>query len=64
MAIDLAKTAKDRQIKYFFISFVDLFGVLRAHSCVNTNWGSRRISGDPRSRAERKRRVAEPAVIA
>ena len=30
MAIDLAKTAKDKKIKYFFISFVDLFGVLRA----------------------------------
>ncbi len=30
MAVDLAKVAKDRKIKYFFISFVDLFGVLRA----------------------------------
>ena len=30
MAIDLAKVAKDKKIKYFFISFVDLFGVLRA----------------------------------
>ena len=30
MAVDLAKTAKARGIKYFFISFVDLFGVLRA----------------------------------
>jgi glutamine synthetase len=30
MAIDLAKVAKDRKIKYFLISFVDLFGVLRA----------------------------------
>ena len=30
MAVDLAKIAKDRKIKYFFISFVDLFGVLRA----------------------------------
>jgi glutamine synthetase type III len=30
MAQDLAKAAKDRGIKYFLISFVDLFGVLRA----------------------------------
>ena len=30
MAIELAKVAKDKKIKYFFISFVDLFGVLRA----------------------------------
>lgn len=30
MAIDLAKVAKERKIKYFLISFVDLFGVLRA----------------------------------
>ena len=30
MAIDLAKTAKEKKIKYFLISFVDLFGVLRA----------------------------------
>ena len=30
MAVDLAKVAKDKKIKYFFISFVDLFGVLRA----------------------------------
>lgn len=30
MAIDLAKAAKDRGIKYFLISFVDLLGVLRA----------------------------------
>jgi len=30
MAIDLAKVAKEKKIKYFFISFVDLFGVLRA----------------------------------
>ena len=30
MARDLAKTAKDKKIKYFLISFVDLFGVLRA----------------------------------
>ncbi len=30
MAVDLAKTAKARGIKYFFISYVDLFGVLRA----------------------------------
>ena len=30
MAIDLAKVAKENKIKYFFISFVDLFGVLRA----------------------------------
>ena len=30
MAVDLAKAAKDKKIKYFFISFVDLFGVLRA----------------------------------
>ena len=30
MAVDLAKVAKDRKIKYFLISFVDLFGVLRA----------------------------------
>ena len=27
---DLARIAKDRKIKYFLISFVDLFGVLRA----------------------------------
>ncbi len=30
MAIDLAKVAKDKKIKYFLISFVDLFGGLRA----------------------------------
>ena len=30
MAGDLAKAAKDKGIKYFLISFVDLFGVLRA----------------------------------
>jgi glutamine synthetase type III len=30
MAVDLAKAAKDRKIKYFLISFVDLFGVLRS----------------------------------
>jgi glutamine synthetase type III len=30
MAIDLAKAAKDRGLKYFLISFVDLLGVLRA----------------------------------
>ena len=30
MAIDLAKVAKDKKLKYFLISFVDLFGVLRA----------------------------------
>ena len=30
MAIDLAKVAKEKKIKYFLISFVDLFGVLRA----------------------------------
>ena len=30
MANDLAKAAKDRKIKYFLISFVDLLGVLRA----------------------------------
>ncbi|NQV44306.1 MAG: type III glutamate--ammonia ligase, partial [Rhodospirillales bacterium] len=28
--VDLAKVAKDKKIKYFLISFVDLFGVLRA----------------------------------
>jgi glutamine synthetase len=30
MAVNLAKVAKDRGIKYFLISFVDLFGVMRA----------------------------------
>ncbi len=30
MAVDLAKVAKDKKLKYFLISFVDLFGVLRA----------------------------------
>ena len=30
MSIDLAATARDKDIKYFLISFVDLFGVLRA----------------------------------
>jgi len=30
MATDLAKVAKDKGIKYFLISYVDLFGVLRA----------------------------------
>ncbi len=30
MAVDLAKAAKEQDIKYFLISFVDLFGVLRA----------------------------------
>ena len=30
MALDLVKEAKDRGIEYFLISFVDLFGVMRA----------------------------------
>src|SRR5579862_770499 len=30
MAKDLAKLARDKKIAYFLISFVDLFGVLRA----------------------------------
>ncbi len=30
MAVNLAKVAKDRDIKYFLISFVDLFGAMRA----------------------------------
>ena len=30
MAIDLAKVAKEEGIRYFLISFVDLFGGLRA----------------------------------
>ena len=30
MAIDLSQVAKDAKIKYFLISFVDLFGGLRA----------------------------------
>ncbi len=30
MPTDLAKVARDKKIKYFLISFVDLFGVLRA----------------------------------
>ena len=30
MAINLEKEAKARGIKYFLISFVDLFGVMRA----------------------------------
>ena len=30
MAKDLAKIAKEKKIEYFLISFVDLFGVLRA----------------------------------
>ena len=30
MAVDLAKVARDKELKYFLISFVDLFGVLRA----------------------------------
>ena len=30
MAADLAKTAKDRGIKYFMISYTDLFGTQRA----------------------------------
>ncbi|MFQ6017431.1 MAG: type III glutamate--ammonia ligase, partial [Kiloniellaceae bacterium] len=30
MARDLAKIAKEKKIKYFLISFVDLYGVLRA----------------------------------
>ena len=30
MAIDLAKVAKENGIRYFLVSFVDLFGVLRA----------------------------------
>ena len=29
-AADLSKIAKERKIKYFLISFVDLYGVLRA----------------------------------
>ncbi|MBT4890203.1 MAG: type III glutamate--ammonia ligase [Rhodospirillales bacterium] len=30
MAVDLAKVAKAKKIKYFLVSFVDLFGVLRS----------------------------------
>ena len=30
MAVDLGKVAKAKGIEYFLISFVDLFGVLRA----------------------------------
>ena len=30
MAVDLAKVARDKKLEYFLISFVDLFGVLRA----------------------------------
>ena len=30
MAVNLAKVAKDRGIQYFLISFVDLFGAMRA----------------------------------
>ncbi|MFM8678188.1 MAG: type III glutamate--ammonia ligase, partial [Alphaproteobacteria bacterium] len=30
MATDLAKIAKEKRIKYFLISYVDLFGALRA----------------------------------
>ena len=30
MSIDLDKAAKDRGIKYFLISYVDLFGTMRA----------------------------------
>ena len=30
MATDLARVAKEKKIKYFLVSFVDLFGVLRA----------------------------------
>lgn len=30
MSVDLAKIAKEKKIQYFLISFVDLFGVLRA----------------------------------
>lgn len=30
MAVDLQKVAKEKNIKYFLISFVDLFGGLRA----------------------------------
>ena len=30
MTIDLAKEARDKGIEYFLISFVDLFGVMRA----------------------------------
>ena len=31
MAVDLAEAARRRKIKYFLISFVDLFGVLRSN---------------------------------
>ena len=30
MSVDLAEVAKAKNIKYFLISFVDLFGVLRS----------------------------------
>ncbi|MGH3136770.1 MAG: type III glutamate--ammonia ligase, partial [Gaiellaceae bacterium] len=30
MAIDLAATARERGIKYFLISYADLFGTMRA----------------------------------
>ena len=54
MANDLAKAAKDRGIKYFLISFVDLFGVLRAKLVPAV--GDRRDAGERR----RLRRASRP----
>ena len=38
MATDLARTAKDRGIKYFLISYTDLFGTQRAKLVPAAGW--------------------------
>jgi len=45
MTIDLAKAAKDKGIKYFLISFVDLFGALRAKLVPATAIGDMQKNG-------------------
>ncbi len=45
MSVDLAKIAKERKIKYFLISFVDLFGVLRAKLVPARAIGEMQVNG-------------------
>ena len=45
MALDLAKIAKERKIKYFLISFVDLFGMLRAKLVPARAIGAMQVEG-------------------
>ena len=48
MSQDLAKSAADRGIRYFLISFVDLFGVLRAKLVPASAIGQMQREGEKR----------------